>query len=149
MANIFGKLFEWDTTSKDENGNVLMPVNSPVAGASGGGSGGASGIAGNIVFAGNVPTTSYTTVGASAASWSNVYTTATNWTTSFSDDLVISRPNKEPIKVAETLEKIMERLAILQPNFEHMEQFPALKAAYDNYKLIEALCHEDETKDED
>ena len=61
-------------------------------------------------------------------------------------ELVIQRPGKPPIKVAETLETIMERFCILQPNFEKMEQYPALKAAYDNYKMIEALIANDESK---
>lgn len=54
-------------------------------------------------------------------------------------DISIQRPNGSTIKVAETLEKIMERLCILEPDFEKMEKYPALKEAYDNYKLIEAM----------
>lgn len=41
------------------------------------------------------------------------------------------------VKFMETLE---ERLAILQPDPEKLEQFAALKAAYEHYKLLEALC---------
>lgn len=55
------------------------------------------------------------------------------------NDITISRPGKEPLKVAETLEKIMDRLAIIEPDFDKMERYPALKEAYDNYKLIEAM----------
>ena len=61
-------------------------------------------------------------------------------------DLTILRDGKNPIKVAETLETILERMLILQPNFEKMEQYPALKAAYDNYKMIEALIVNDSDK---
>lgn len=41
------------------------------------------------------------------------------------------------VKFMETLE---ERLAILQPDPEKLEKFAALKAAYEHYKLLEALC---------
>jgi hypothetical protein len=61
-------------------------------------------------------------------------------------DLTICRDGKPPLKVAETLETILERMLILQPNFEKMEQYPALKAAYDNYKMIEALIANDSDK---
>lgn len=43
----------------------------------------------------------------------------------------------------ETLEK---RLAILQPDPAKLEKFEALKKAYDHYKLLEALCQEDDGK---
>lgn len=58
-------------------------------------------------------------------------------------DLTISRPGREPIKVADTLEKIMDRLAILEPDLNKMERYPALKEAYDNYKLVEAMLIND------
>jgi hypothetical protein len=38
------------------------------------------------------------------------------------------------------LEKIESRLAILDPDLEKLEHFAALKKAYDNYKMLEALC---------
>lgn len=44
------------------------------------------------------------------------------------------------------LSKIEDRLAILTPDTAKLEKFAALKKAYDNYKLIEKLCHEDEEK---
>lgn len=62
------------------------------------------------------------------------------------DDLIISRAQKPPLKVAETLDTIMERLLILQPDLEKTEKYPALKEAYDNYKMIEALIANDENK---
>jgi hypothetical protein len=45
--------------------------------------------------------------------------------------------NRSLVKFMETLE---ERLAILQPDPEKLEKFAALKAAYEHYKLLEALC---------
>lgn len=59
-------------------------------------------------------------------------------------DLTINRPGKPPLRVAETLEKIMDRLAILEPDFDKMDRYPALQEAYDNYKLIEAMLTGDE-----
>jgi len=47
------------------------------------------------------------------------------------------------IKVGEALRRIMDRLAILEPDLEKMERYPALKAAYDNYKIMEALLNEE------
>lgn len=38
------------------------------------------------------------------------------------------------------MSKLESRLAILQPNPEKLEQFEALKKAYDQYKLLESLC---------
>jgi uncharacterized spore protein YtfJ len=43
-------------------------------------------------------------------------------------------------EMATLMETLKERLLMLTPNFEKMEQYPALKEAYDHYKLIEALC---------
>lgn len=44
----------------------------------------------------------------------------------------------------EFMEKMEERLAILVPDPAKLEKFAALKKAYENYKLMERLCHEDE-----
>lgn len=40
------------------------------------------------------------------------------------------------------METLESRLAILQPDPEKLEKFAALKAAYEHYKLLEALCSE-------
>lgn len=42
--------------------------------------------------------------------------------------------------ISQILEKIQERLAILVPDPKRLEKYEALKQAYDNYKLLEALC---------
>lgn len=42
--------------------------------------------------------------------------------------------------IAQSLEAIEQRLAILVPDPEKLEKFEALKKAYDNYKILEALC---------
>lgn len=46
-------------------------------------------------------------------------------------------------KVAETLEIVRERLLILVPAFEKHEKYPALKKAYEHYKLIEKIIQEE------
>lgn len=45
--------------------------------------------------------------------------------------------NQERLALA--LEKIHERLAILEPDAKKLKKFPALKAAYENYKITEGL----------
>ena len=40
------------------------------------------------------------------------------------------------------LDKIQDRLAILVPDPALLEKYEALKQAYDQYKLLEALCVE-------
>jgi len=44
------------------------------------------------------------------------------------------------VSIAKALDDINRRLAILVPDPEKLEQFEALKKAYDHYKLMEALC---------
>lgn len=51
------------------------------------------------------------------------------------------------VSIMETLDKINERLAILVPDPKKLEKFKALKKAYDNYKTLEALIQEEDTKD--
>lgn len=41
--------------------------------------------------------------------------------------------------IAEDIRMIKERLAILEPSFHLHEEYPALKAAYENYKLVERM----------
>lgn len=41
--------------------------------------------------------------------------------------------------MAADIQVIKERLAILEPSFHLHEEYPALKAAYDNYKLVERM----------
>ena len=49
----------------------------------------------------------------------------------------------------EFIVKMEERMAILTVDPAKMEKFAALKKAYENYKLMEKLCQEDDTKEED
>ena len=57
-------------------------------------------------------------------------------------DLIIEGDDGEEIDVGEFMKSISERLCVLQPNFEAMEQYPALKDAYDQYKMLEKLLME-------
>jgi len=41
--------------------------------------------------------------------------------------------------IQEQLDAINERLAILQPNPEHLEKYDALREAYEHYKTLERL----------
>jgi len=45
------------------------------------------------------------------------------------------------------MEKMEERLAILQPDPELLEKYEALRQAYEHYKTLEALCSGDPPKD--
>ena len=84
---------------------------------------------------------SYTT-GPSGPVGSYTINVASSWpsyTTTVDNDLVVKRPGKNDLHVAKTLEALMERLAVIEPNFELMEKYPALREAYDNYKVMEAL----------
>lgn len=42
--------------------------------------------------------------------------------------------------LSEFMDRVESRLAILQPKPELLEKFEALKQAYEQYKLLEALC---------
>jgi hypothetical protein len=44
------------------------------------------------------------------------------------------------VDVGNTLLAIQDRLAILVPDTKKLEQFAALKEAYEHYKMLEALC---------
>ena len=80
--------------------------------------------------------------GATGATGTYTINVASSWpsyTTTVDNDLVVKRPGKNDLHVAKTLEALMERLAVIEPNFELMEKYPALREAYDNYKVMEAL----------
>ena len=44
------------------------------------------------------------------------------------------------VDIGEVLSKIQDRLAILVPDPARLEKYQALKQAYDEYKILEALC---------
>jgi hypothetical protein len=67
--------------------------------------------------------------------------------TTFPGDIKFNDNGRE-ISLAETLNKINERLAIIEPDFEKMERFPALRKAYEHYKTIEAMIQDDRSDQE-
>ena len=54
----------------------------------------------------------------------------------FADNLTVNG-----VDVGVTLKMLMRRLLILEDNFEKHEQYPALKDAYEKYKVIEQLVN--------
>ena len=89
---------------------------------------------------------------------SNYYTTGAgtyNWNTSASVNISsdgIDMAAGTDIKVdgkslKEFMSKMEERLAILIPDPKKLEQFAALKKAYEHYKLMEQLCQEPPKED--
>jgi len=91
--------------------------------------------------------------GGTASAWSS---SMSSYTSSSSGNLKVSG-NAEiegDIKwqgrsLKDMFNKIEQRLAILVPDPNKLEQFEALKKAYNHYKILEALCHETEESDED
>lgn len=56
--------------------------------------------------------------------------------------------DKDGVKydVVEFMKTVSERLLVLQPNFEAHEKYPALKEAYEHYKMLETLLGVDNDK---
>lgn len=61
------------------------------------------------------------------------------------DDGDIKIGNRSLKTFMDTMEK---RLAILQPDPEKLEKFEALRKAYEHYKTMESLCHDDANDNE-
>ena len=101
-----------------------------------------------------LPTTSISNGGYTiGATGSTVYTTGSyGWNTATSPGVNITGAGIDmaagtDIKVdgkslKEFMNKMEQRLAILVPDPAKLEQFAALKKAYEHYKLIESLCQE-------
>jgi hypothetical protein len=87
------------------------------------------------VLSSNGYNNNWATIGSSSASQSSLSVTGD---ADFNGDVTI-----KGISILETLEKINERLAILVPDPERLEQYKALKKAYEEYKILEALCYKD------
>ena len=68
------------------------------------------------------------------------------WENSFvvkAKEFIMQDPESgEEINISATLKALQERLLILTPNFEAMEEYPALKDAYEQYKMLEKLLIE-------
>ena len=58
-------------------------------------------------------------------------------------DLVVADlDGNDEINVTEFMKTMKDRMLILQPDFEANEHYPALKDAYDQYKMLEKLLTE-------
>ena len=91
---------------------------------------------------GSASSTMYTT-GAGSYNWNNVNASPSVNITGAGIDMAagtdISIDGKS---LKEFMNKLEERLAILIPDPKKLEQFAALKKAYEHYKLMESLCQE-------
>jgi hypothetical protein len=77
----------------------------------------------------------------SSSQWSNITTSAKHPSISVTGDAEFEGKVKiNGQDLAEFMDTISKRLAILVPDPDKLEHFEALKKAYDHYKLMEALC---------
>lgn len=93
------------------------------------------------------------TISNGGSSWGSGYLTTSAGTNTPSLKVTGDAEFDEDIKIKgvsilQTLEGINKRLAILQPNPEKLEKFEALRKAYEHYKLLEALCHDEPAKND-
>lgn len=56
-------------------------------------------------------------------------------TANFESDIIVKGKN-----LTDLLEAIEQRLCIVLPDLEKLEKFQALRVAYEQYKLVDALC---------
>ena len=103
---------------------------------------------------GNITVSPYTGGGGSGG----YYTNGANWATTAANPYVtVGSSGNSALKVSgsadiegnlrvqgvdigEVLSKIQDRLAILVPDPARLEKYQALKQAYEEYKILEALC---------
>ena len=64
------------------------------------------------------------------------------------NDIVLKRKGKDDLHVGKAIDAIMERLCIIEPAFELLEKYPALREAYTNYKIIETMVKNGNHNDE-
>jgi hypothetical protein len=92
----------------------------------------------------------YTSTGTGHYNWNNVATTSPGVNIS-SDGIDMAAGTDITVggkSLKEFMNKMEERLAILVPNPAKLEQFEALKKAYEHYKLMESLCQEQPKEEE-
>ena len=103
-----------------------------------------------------LPTTNISNYTIGSASSSNYYTTGTggyntspsvNITSGGIDMAAGTDITVDGKSLKEFMNKMEERLAILVPDPAKLEQFAALKKAYEHYKLMEKLCQEPPKED--
>ena len=80
--------------------------------------------------------------GSSTISFAN-YDTLNAGSTEYGKNTIKTAKNTIDIdELADMMETVKKRLLILAPNFEQHEKYPMLKAAYDEYKMLEKLFEE-------
>lgn len=145
-----------DTITLDPNiygsGSITVPTTtSTITLPPGGAGGGSFGTLYTGGGGGGGGGTTYTLSGAGSSAWTTSYNNTPNVTIT---EKGIDMREGSDIKVGgrsltEFMEKMEERMAILTVDPAKMEKFAALKKAYENYKLMEKLCQEEDTKEED
>ena len=90
------------------------------------------------------------TTGINGNNWNNITTTSpsVNITSNGIDMAAGTDITVGGKSLKEFMNKMEERLAILVPNPKKLEQFEALKKAYEHYKLMESLCQESPKEEE-
>jgi hypothetical protein len=92
-------------------------------------------------------------IGSNSPQWSSISSGSTSMTTSSlsimaegdGDALIKTKKNTINLdEMAVMMETVKERLLILAPNFELQEKYPALKEAYEHYKVLEAMMTADD-----
>lgn len=78
------------------------------------------------------------TVTGSSSTWSNLKDSATIELSGPNADIMVNGRSLMTI-----LDDLQKRLMILEPKSELLEKYQALKAAYDHYKMLEALLYEE------
>lgn len=78
-------------------------------------------------------------------STSSVYSNGVDYS---NNDIILKRNGKDDLHVGRAIDAIMERLCIIEPAFELLEKYPALREAYNNYKLIETMVKNGDHNDE-
>jgi len=63
----------------------------------------------------------------------NIYNTINDYS-HIGSDIIVHRKDGTYINLIETLDRIMERLGMIEPDYNLIDQSPALKAAYEEYK---------------
>ena len=91
----------------------------------------------------------YTSTGTGHYNWNNITTTtpSVNITGGGIDMAAGTDIKVDGKSLKEFMNKMEERLAILVPDPKKLEQFAALKKAYEHYKLMEKLCQEPPKED--
>lgn len=106
--------------------------------------GGASTSASTISIAGGGAGQVYTVNGTGSATWTNP-----NANTNISGRLKLNGKDADievnGVSMLDILNGITDRLAILQPKPELLEKYDNLRQAYEHYKTLEALLHEETT----